>query len=136
MAHAGGRPTMYAPELALLVCDLIATHPMSLKKICAAHKNIPSYETINCWIRDYIEFSDQYYIAKDRQADCLADYTWERVQEVSEEPAAVAKASLELKFAQWQNARLAPKRWKEKTEVKSDIIAHVTTHEDRLKELE
>jgi hypothetical protein len=136
MAHAGGRPSLYTLELAKRVCELIAIEPISLPKICAKYRDIPSHDTIKTWKATLPEFSAMYYEAKEEQADALADYTWERVQEVSEEPAAVAKASLELKFAQWQNARLAPKRWREKTEVKSDITANIALHEDKLKELE
>lgn len=71
-----GRPTLYSEELATLVCKKIATHAISLKKICQLFPELPSYQTINEWRWEYQEFSDRYLVAKRTQAelvyeDCL-----------------------------------------------------------------
>lgn len=127
-----GRPTLYTSELGERICDLVMRHPMSVDKICAKYADIPSPETIYKWRHKYVDFAEKYYVAKELQADVAADYMWDRVQEVDERPEAIAKAGLELKFVQWQNARLAP-RWTDKKEAKQEINVHV--HEQDLKQL-
>lgn len=134
MKNVGGRPTLYTPELAARICELISIEPMSVKKICEKYKDIPGHDTVMAWVhKDLHGFSGQYYKAKEHQADALADYTWERAQDVEESKDAIAKAALELKFAQWQNARLAPKRWRESTQTESKVDVNV--HEQDLKAL-
>lgn len=133
MAHAGGRPSMYTPELAKRICDVISTNPISLKKICAKYPELPHYDTINEWVRTFSEFSVQYYKAKDFQADAAADSVWDAILDVDLDKDAIAKVNAQLKFTQWQNARLAPKRWRESTQTESKVDVNV--HEADLKAL-
>lgn len=130
---AMGRPTSYTPELAVRICELVALHATSLEKICAMYDEMPNHDTIRMWKIKYPDFSAMYYAAKEEQADTAADHMWNRVQNVDESKDAIAKASLELKFTQWQNARLAPKRWRESTQTESKVDVNV--HEADLKAL-
>lgn len=128
-----GRPTLYTDELAAEICRLIAIHPISLNKICAKYSALPCVDTITEWRLKYSTFSAMYYRAKEAQTDNAADYAWDRVQDVDERPEAIAKASLELKHIQWQNARLSAKVWGDKREIKSDVT--VSVHEKDLESL-
>jgi len=116
------------------VCTAISRTAGSLKAICSADSELPCSDTISEWLFKYPAFSVLYWEAKQQQSSAYADYIAERVRNVDEDnPGAIAKANLELKFVQWQNARLAPKRWSEKTQTENTVIVK---HEDRLKELE
>ena len=59
--HAGGRPTLYTPELAEQICDLVA-EGTSLRKICQDH-DLPTRRTILNWMTIYPEFLRQYEAA-------------------------------------------------------------------------
>lgn len=68
-----GRPTKYTQKLANKICDIVATHPWGLKKICAEFPELPRHVTINEWRLHNSAFSTQYAKAKLIQADLLAE---------------------------------------------------------------
>jgi len=70
---AGGRPTTYNPEIAALICERVATTCMGLKKMCDMSPDLPDQSTVNLWRYKHPEFSDQYAVAKLKQADLLAE---------------------------------------------------------------
>lgn len=68
-----GRPTLYTPELASLICERVATTTMGLARLCATHADLPDKTTVNLWRYKYPAFSTQYAQAKLVQADLLAE---------------------------------------------------------------
>lgn len=70
---AGGRPTMYNQEIADYICELVASNPCGLQKLCKTHPEIPDLDTIYKWRYKHKEFADQYAQAKLKQADLLAE---------------------------------------------------------------
>ena len=133
MTHAGGRPTLYTPELADKICALISTNPTGLKKLCAMHDWMPDHQTVKTWRRVHSEFLAQYLIAKEEQAlsyiEDLSDY----IDDVEERSEAIAKAMLRFRYYQWQLSKLAPKQFGDKKETKQEINLNV--HEQDLAHL-
>lgn len=68
-----GRPTIFTPELATLICQKVATTPFGLKKLCRENPELPNPDTINQWRFLNDAFSVQYAKAKQQQADLLAE---------------------------------------------------------------
>lgn len=73
MAHAGGRPTKYSPELARLICERISVSTENLRVICKKYDDMPTSETIRVWRWDKPEFSALYAQAKMFQAEIMAE---------------------------------------------------------------
>lgn len=63
-----GRPTLYTQELADKIIDRIASHPMSIRKICAMYDDMPAHQSIYLWVYKYPDFSDKYVVAKQTQS--------------------------------------------------------------------
>ncbi len=147
MAHAGGRPTLYTPELGQRICDAIATTTDSLQKICDDNVDFPSKkQTIHVWKLRHSEFNDLYVRAKQNQADLLAEEILEisdfigldtkvnfKTGEESLDAEWVARSRLRVDSRKWIACKLLPKVYGDKSEVKSDVS--VAVHEDRLKDL-
>ena len=70
-----GRKSIYSPELADRICELIATHPKGLETICKMYPDLPSSSIIRKWLREAgkKEFLHQYEIALSMRADNLFD---------------------------------------------------------------
>lgn len=128
-----GRPTLYTPELAERICQLIATNAMSMKRICSTYKDLPDDTTIYDWLVKYPDFSRQYFDAKEAQASPILSSLWEELDKAQE------KLELEIfdrkfRFHQWHLSKLAPKRFGDTK--KDDTNLNVTiTHEQALRRL-
>ncbi len=142
-----GRPTKYTPELAEKICLAISISTDSLTKICEQNEGFPSKKVIHEWKIRHPTFRAMYAEAKSNQAELLA----EEITEISDDwsldiadgehgpiylTGKVQRDRLRVDSRKWIACKLLPKVYGDKSEVKSDITAHVTTHEDRLKELE
>jgi hypothetical protein len=68
-----GRPTLFTPELADLICERVATTTFGLARLCELHEDLPHKSTVNLWRFQYPDFSAQYARAKLFQADLLAE---------------------------------------------------------------
>ena len=68
-----GRPCEYSDELGERICDLIATNPEGLRKLCEANDWMPTSETIRVWRWKNEQFSAIYAKAKLAQADLLVE---------------------------------------------------------------
>ena len=120
-----GRPTDYNPVIAKRICDLIATHPMSVKRICAQYDDLPAALTIFMWMHRHSEFNSQYLDAKQSQALLIAEDVWDQVHNSDAEQGQIAKANLNWRFHQWHLSKLAPKRFSEK--VINDAVDKATS---------
>ena len=124
-----GRPTDYTPELADKICALIATHPISIKRICAKYPELPAQDTIFQWITRHDYFAGQYLVAKESQALCVADELWDEVSNDLDSDE-LALFDRRFRFQQWHLSKLAPKQFGNKQEIKNETTLHV--HEDSL----
>lgn len=127
MAHAGGRPTSYTPELADRILEAIATTDRGLDEICDDNIDFPNPSTIYQWrIRD-LEFSKKYMEAKSNQAQIYAESTLKIAQmkvtyhdsdgNEKVDPGHVAWQKLNVNTRQWHASKLAPKIYGDKKEI-------------------
>ena len=97
------------------ICELLA-QGHSLAAICR-RKNLPAPSTIYKWLAESPEFSERYAHAREQQADFYADEIIEIADNCPPETGEVAKAKLKIDARKWKAARLAPKKYSEKTEL-------------------
>ena len=126
---AGGRPTLYTPELADEICQVIATNPCGLPKICNLHSHFPSPETIRVWRWEKPQFSAKYTEAKKFQSEIMA----ESIEDVCDELLSnsyvdedgnkkldgglVGHARLVVDSRKWTASKLAPKIYGDRKEL-------------------
>lgn len=138
MAHAGGRPSSYTPEIATLICKKIATSTYGLKKLCSLNPDLPDSTTIDDWRFDHPEFSRQYFEAKRFQAELLAEETLDLCDNLSTyedekgvdriDAGMLGKTRLQVATRQWHASKLAPKIYGDK-----QIIEQTTSENESLK---
>lgn len=68
---AGGRPSSYTPEIGDDICERLANGE-SLRRICLT-PNYPRQATVFRWLAANEQFREQYRVAREAQADTLAD---------------------------------------------------------------
>lgn len=112
------RPSIYTPELAKDICDVISSTTKGLPTLCMINEHWPSYNAIYEWIRDNREgFGDMYAKAKEAQADYLADDILriidkpETFVENGVERNDVAMMRLKVDSLKWQAMKLKPKKY-------------------------
>lgn len=71
MMAAMGRPSIYTPEIAAVICERLANGE-SLRQICAAD-DMPGRSTVFRWAAENVAFRDQYAVARAAQAEHMAD---------------------------------------------------------------
>lgn len=148
--HAGGRPTDYNSELAQEICDRLA-EGRSVNSVCQ-DEDMPDKSQVFRWLAKYEEFRDKYRACLLPRADALSenmidiainsltgeikttketkDGTFEEVR-ISDN---VERSKLIVHTLQWQLARMAPKKYGDKTAVEhSGSIGLGTLVEDSLK---
>lgn len=140
MAHPGGRPSIYTPELADFICEKIATSTSGLRRLCAENPELPDQTTINEWRFKNHQFSLQYTKAKQVQSELLAEecldisdddsrdvkYTKDGDEVFNTEFA--ARSRIRIDTRKWLASKLAPKIYGDK-----QVIETVTTENDELK---
>lgn len=65
------RPSLFTPEIAEKICDLIATTPRGLEHICRNNEGLPSRSTVLRWLASNTEFCASYLRARECQADLI-----------------------------------------------------------------
>lgn len=123
--RAQGRPTIYNDELAKYVCDTIATHSCSLKKLAKTYERFPNPDTIFSWIHNKDGFSDLYWNARRNQAAAIADSIAEEYEDVQTftdnngieriDSGMLGRAKLATESKRWFASKMAPKLFGDKT---------------------
>lgn len=115
-----GRPTDYTPALAEEICDAIATHPLSLNKLCEKNPHWPVPRSIYRWLSKYPIFSQMYASAKicqvsplveeiiDIADDCSKDTIYSEKGE-SCDTEWVNRSRLRVDTRKWFAAKLVPR---------------------------
>lgn len=121
LAHAGGRPSDYTPELGEAVCEAIANSSKGLHRLFDDDPDFPSVATIYNWKDAHPEFLERYVRAKEMQVDRIAFESVKIVEGIKQEVATncspgtgqagayVNAAMNESKAKQWLCGHLAPK---------------------------
>ena len=68
---AGGRPSLYSPDLAAAICAELADG-RSLRSVCR-DEGMPDARTVFRWLAAHEEFRQQYARAKEESADALVE---------------------------------------------------------------
>ena len=150
-----GRPTLYSKEKTDLICRLIASG-QPLTKICAMD-NMPCMSTVMNWLwqeSPYREdFLERYARAREQQAEILADQIISIADDDSDDiifvegndasgmtaiPKAnrefIQRSNLRVEARKWVAAKLLPKKYGDKKEVKVDATM-IHEGSDELKQI-
>lgn len=142
MAHAGGRPTIYTPELADLICLRVATHQIGTKRLCKLYDDMPDDTCIYEWRYKHPEFARKYAEAKMRQAELMAeeiidiadddthDTRYDKDGNESCNAEFVARSRLRVDTRKWLASKLAPKIYGDRSTVET-----VVKHEENIQDL-
>jgi len=109
MAHPGGRPTLYTPELADDICAQLAAG-LSLNRICK-QDGMPSYFAIWSWLDRYPEFNTKYARAREVQAEYYADEIVDISDSADKDTAQAVRVRVDTR--KWIAAKLRPKKYGE-----------------------
>jgi len=119
--NLGGRPSIYSEELADRICEIVATNPLGLPRLCQKFPEMPNYDTINTWRWTKDGFSVKYAKAKMVQAELMAesieDVAYDLINEVHVDESGQRKldsgllgqARLIIDNRKWTASKLAPK---------------------------
>lgn len=116
-----GRPTDYNDNIAALICAEIASSSKSIKKICE-QEGMPSHVTVLSWLRKHKDFLTQYTLAKQEQADLLAEEMLEIADDGSRDDTPftggnhVQRDRLKVETRKWIASKLKPKKYGDKLE--------------------
>ena len=112
----------YSDELAIKVCERIATTPISMALICR-QPDMPSYTAFFRWLRDHEEFREMYVIAKQEQVELLMEQCLDIVDDDSNDiittddgrkiinTAALRRAKMKVDFRKWLASKLLPRKY-------------------------
>lgn len=100
------RPSKYTKQLAVKICEEIATSTKGLKTLCKENSDFPSYRVLRTWISKNEEFQHLYEIAKVDQADFMADEMLEIADDSSNDFMENKEGRIELKAENIQRSRL------------------------------
>lgn len=122
MAHPGGRPTDYCPEIVEKICHAIISNSMGLPRLCKKFDELPGLTTIKTWISKYPEFRAKYLQAKRLQADFLFDEILDIADEDEEDNLIkINRAKLKMDARKHKAAILKPDDYGEKTSKTHDV---------------
>ena len=114
------RPTCFSESIAAEICRRLADGEL-LRDICRPMR-MPDRDTVRRWLAENGPFRSQYAIARDPQADALAE---EAIHVARNARAGTASARrLQVDAIKWLTAKLAPKRYGEK--VVADMAARTS----------
>ena len=130
--HAGGRPTIYTPELAKRICTEIGQSEKGLHRLHRELDWFPDPSTIMDWIDDKPEFSLQYARAKALQADFMGDNVLIISDDSSQDEIFspngnrienrefTSRSKLRVETRMWLMERLAPKKYGKQVEADTE----------------
>jgi hypothetical protein len=140
-----GRPTIYSPELAKKICDLVATNTLGYRKLEELYPDLPDESSVRLWRHTYQDFSLQYAQAKATQAELLAEEIIEIadngrndwMESSDDEGGAgwkingehINRSRLRIDTRKWHASKLQPKKYGDAKQVED-----LTADRDRLKQ--
>ena len=104
------RPTHFSEALAAEICQRLADGEL-LCDICRPVR-MPSRDTVRRWQSENGPFRDRYAVARDQQADALAEEAIHIARNADADTVAVCR--LQIDTIKWLVAKIAPRRYGEK----------------------
>jgi hypothetical protein len=77
-----GRPTIFNQELADYICEVVATNPDGIMRLCKKFPRMPNHDTIAQWRLKYPSFSERYLAAREQQVHLLFESAIDDVQSI------------------------------------------------------
>lgn len=105
------RPSEYCKDKAADICARLA-EGQSLRSICAL-ENMPDVKTVYRWMGANEEFRQQYALAREDQADTLADEMIDISDDQTEDP---QSRRVRIDTRKWIASKLKPKKYGDKTD--------------------
>lgn len=109
----------YSEEIAIEVCEAIATSTIGLRRLCAERPDLPAWQTVMGWRHRYPEFEEQYARAKQFQMELMAEEIIELADDPSTDSGQVQRSKLQVEARKWLMSKLAPRKFGEKIDVTS-----------------
>jgi len=137
-----GRPSIYSQELADRICELVATHPVGLPKLCKMFPELPNPDTIRVWRWQKDDFSANYTKSKQFQAEIMAESIEDILDDTLDsvyfdedgnrrlDSGILGHARLRIDSRKWTAGKLAPKIYGDRQH--TDVTVK---HEQDLKDL-
>lgn len=135
-----GRPSIYTPALADIICKKIATSTVGLRKLCSENPELPDQTTINEWRFSNHAFSLQYTKAKQVQSELLAEECLDIADDSSHDikygkddeefcnTEFVQRSRVRIDTRKWLASKLAPKIYGDR-----QVIEQTTSENEQLK---
>lgn len=114
--NVGGRPTLYSDELARKICDLIEDGN-SLRKICEEVEGMPNRSSVNKWLSENKEFSDQYA----RSCIVRRENRFDNIYNIALTTEDVSRARLLVDVVKWQLSKEEPKKYGDKLDIDARV---------------
>lgn len=111
-----GRPSLFNKQTAAAICERIAAGE-SLRSICAS-KSMPCCSTVQRWLAENEDFQRAMRLARDLQADTLAEQIIELADSATPETAHAVR--LQVDARRWYASKLRPKKYGDRIEVDAD----------------
>ncbi len=131
---AGGRPTIYTPELVDYILSKIETCDTGLRKLCSGDDRMPNYDTILEWRSKHEQFSERYLNSRRKQAHILSEQTKDIAEETInyayEDPKTgaicidsgiVAMQKMRISTNTWLASRINPKEYGDKQQTEHSV---------------
>ncbi len=115
------RPTQYNEALAAEICSRLADGEL-LCDICRPAR-MPSRDTVRRWQVEHGPFRDRYAVARDQQADALAEEAIHIARNADADTVAVCR--LQIDTIKWLIAKIAPRRYGEKVVLDTVVKASI-----------
>lgn len=131
--NKGGRPTDYNEELALKICEALASSAIGLRKLCDSRDDFPDVATVRKWVVRHEWFGDQYMKALANRAMWLA----EEIEEIADDSKkdtyiddngnkkvdseVVARSRLRVDTRKWIASKLLPKIYGDKNQDSKEV---------------
>lgn len=110
-----GRTSDFTLEISDVICERLAGGE-SLVQICK-DEEMPGLRTVMRWAAENAEFGTEYMRAREAQAEVMDDKIMAAAVAASTDPQA---ARVQIDAYKWRAAKLAPKKYGDKTLVGSD----------------
>ncbi len=140
-------PSTYTQDLGEWICEIVATHPISLNKLHEKYKTegFPSADAIVHWRYRHPEFREMFLDAKKFQSELYIEETYDIADNMIRDTimtdkgevansVAVSRDKLRIDIRKFHVGKLLPKIYGEKTYTETTV--KVLTHEEALQELE
>lgn len=141
-----GRPTDYSQDIADEICARLMAGETLRQIVRSDH--MPARSTVHLWLVKNKAFSDQYALAKEHQADTIFDEMFDiaddgtndwmmkqfgenEVEVVNHEH--IQRSKLRIDTRKWALARMAPKKYGDRTIVAGDSDAPLEVNDSGLR---